>query len=1365
VNIRATSDQSIHGRPGLVNVFSTGNNNAITDIRTYAAIQTDNQPRVLARDTQNKLWLDNAVNVATLAGNNSLGVSMVPFRPPASPQAWMYVACETDYQKISAPMAGNNTVIAQKVGIAEPQVPLEAGPVAPSFYNFSGNNSNWAAGGTAQAPVINGTRVSDTAGNSIADPVIPTRYSVQVGASDAYQAEEIVSIGGTQVIVQDVVPPVAPLTIQGIYYYAGATGRCIIVPSQLPVGQEPPGLPQLGFLRRGALVELNSSEIVLVRNVTEGPNGALSFETSTVSTHASGETITGIPAIVVDGAHTGSIAGTLVEFLQEAGIGYITQSLGTNPFTQIPLQVDDYIHVSLLVGDPTQIVEIQIQFNVDSADTTFTQNIYYYSISPSVLAGVLTGGTTQNEALLATGQNILSLSQVTSIQQQIFSLQTSLQEAEAVPQVVNPNAVTQLQAAITALQNQLSSAALSASGSTSAGYAQWTEVMFPISALTRLGNDQTRTLANCTGVRIWVNSSGAGTAAWQPSTSYALGQLILDPAGHTQKVTTAGVSGATIPTFNDSGGTTSDGSVTWTDQGAGVSASTSISAGSLWVGGGSQPDIGDAGANYQYLAAPYSSLTGATGNPTPVMRYGVGPRRQAVTLKLPSAAYDPQIDTWAIYRYGGSITSYRFIGSTPSTSTTFTDNFFDDTAKAGNPVVETNFEPWPSIGLPFKSTGSIVATGTFIQVTDSSITWPSNILNWLPGTLIQIGGQNTFTLYARPTKISSTSYLFQIEESAGYIASAGSFWVNEPIIARQFLPYMDGPDAYGTLFAVGDQLRPGGVSWAQQNMPDSAPDTNYLELCDPSQPLMRPFVLQGVTLIASTARWWSLYPSFTQQGAYTQYEQPVGRAPITPWGCCTDKQNVYFWEKTGISRTSGGPAESLTDADLLNLFPHEGAQGQGVQGVDIVRNGVTWYAPDYSRAAQFRLKIVNKYLFAMYLDTTGAYRTLVCDLHGVPAWSQDIYGKGAISITDVWAPEQQSGSLLTSGTLYPAMYLADNAGNVYKEQNYTNDTNIPIDCVVGTFETDGGDLRAQQQFGDAYVDSLPANGLTVTPTSLNAPAAPAVTISGSTARTFSPVSVGGALTVKFFGLQFNWEDDYYHGQTIATHLYLWQPSLVPQPEIITNRIGEWTNCGQNGAKFFQGARIHLSTFNKSKNIQIRDSDTNALHAFQEMPVTAPGETIIACSFITPFVAHEVRDESQDSNPWLNWGLEYIWQPTPETVRVWITQASAMGLKGYMTVPRVEAAWSSTEPVTLTITSFDGVSPRVITLPATGGAYQKLLVTLTANKGQTYQWSATSPATFQLFLDDWIAWVGAWGRGGGMVPFQNLGGQFGNKAAI
>lgn len=58
------------------------------------------------------------------------------------------------------------------------------------------------------------------------------------------------------------------------------------------------------------------------------------------------------------------------------------------------------------------------------------------------------------------------------------------------------------------------------------------------------------------------------TQPWAANLTYNAGQTIVDPAGYVQQVTTAGTSGGTIPAFNETvGGTTNDGSVTWTNQG------------------------------------------------------------------------------------------------------------------------------------------------------------------------------------------------------------------------------------------------------------------------------------------------------------------------------------------------------------------------------------------------------------------------------------------------------------------------------------------------------------------------------------------------------------------------------------------------------------------------------------------------------------------------------------------------------------------------------------------------------------------------------------------------------------------------------
>ncbi len=58
---------------------------------------------------------------------------------------------------------------------------------------------------------------------------------------------------------------------------------------------------------------------------------------------------------------------------------------------------------------------------------------------------------------------------------------------------------------------------------------------------------------------------GGTFGGWAASHSYSVGTMILDSAGNTQRVTTAGTSGASAPSWAGTiGGTTTDNTVTWT---------------------------------------------------------------------------------------------------------------------------------------------------------------------------------------------------------------------------------------------------------------------------------------------------------------------------------------------------------------------------------------------------------------------------------------------------------------------------------------------------------------------------------------------------------------------------------------------------------------------------------------------------------------------------------------------------------------------------------------------------------------------------------------------------------------------------------
>jgi hypothetical protein len=1267
INVRGVGDNSTQTRPGIATLFQAGLSVFITDIRAYTALSTDNLPRILAHDGLDRIFLDTGVQVGTLlgSGGTSLGASMIPFRPNASPNPYMYIANGVDYQKFSAPVA--NAVSAQKVGIAEPQTPPDAAIFFGITAPFVSTAAFFVPGGTAGAAAA-AIRTTDTVGQVFLD-TYGFVYSVQVTNAAQYQKRMTLLIGGVQFLMQDVIPPLtAPLNVTGIFY-TGVGGRCVVVPSNLMSG---PGNDEssiyaqslVSTLRRGAIIKIGT-EFCLVLNVTSGPDGSVAIETSTTVTHVAGETLSSVATITVSASGGTPVAGQAIASNSSrttvtAGVGTLRAASLFNQFVAAnqAFQADDYISFGLKVDNLANLAEIKILFDV--GDGTFTKDFYYYTVRPSDIAAAVANSATQMAAV-----------------------QTMLQRA-IVDAKVGKAAGNQQQAS--------SGAQLSPGSNT------WTQIVFSLRELTRVGSDQSKTLQNTVAMQILWNASGTIVAE-------------VDNI------------------FN--------------------------------LFGGYQPDVGAVGAPYRYRVRPRSSVTGVVGNPSPAMRYGVSPRRESVDVHLPSAAYDSQIDTWDIFRYGGSVTSWRYVGSTPSrvdNNGRFTDNFGDAAARGGSALDFDNFEPWPSVDVPNNGTATSITGTTALVVSPST-----NITRYLPGTLVQFGGQNVYTLWARPTLVGGTTYLLQFVENAGVAASV-QYRILEPLLARQPLPYMFGVDAEGTLFACGDPLHPGTLYFSKNYAPDSAPDRYNIEISPPTEPLLGGEILDGLPFVASTEHWWRLYPQGTaylnpqnRVQRYTPVLQPIQRGMVAPFGHCTDGVSLFWWAKDGIWSSAKG---SLTDADLYNLFPHE-----GVPGTDVVYGGVTIKPPSYANAGLMRLVYSNYYLYAIYLDSDFIFRCLVYDVRR-EAWCLDLYPQ---FISTAYHVEQAPGSF---GTPNPVLLLGTRNNSitytalVCKQAPNINDNGTPIACVLATREYDGGDIRAGEQWGDIYLDSTPVargSAMTLTPMFLGQVAAAVKTVPQSTARVQQPISIGGELTTNFLGALLQWTDDFAL-QTGPTMLFAWQPSFLPQPEITTDRISNWDDGGSPGAKWVQGFVMEADTSNVAKGLSIQDADTLAVHTFTPT-VVHNGQSERAYSFDTPFIAHMMRVKPTDQVPWRFWDIKWIAEPTPETALTWKTQPSTHGLKGYMHVRQVSITYASSQVVTLAIAVFDGTSPVAIALPSTGGAVKKVVVPLTFNKGQLYSYNFTSAATFQVYQDKCEVLVGEWGRNGGYISRPLVGGTGGDEAKV
>jgi hypothetical protein len=214
----------------------------------------------------------------------------------------------------------------------------------------------------------------------------------------------------------------------------------------------------------------------------------------------------------------------------------------------------------------------------------------------------------------------------------------------------------------------------------------------------------------------------------------------------------------------------------------------------------------------------------------------------------------------------------------------------------------------------------------------------------------------------------------------------------------------------------------------------------------------------------------------------------------------------------------------------------------------------------------------------------------------------------------------------------------------------------------------------------------------------------------------------------------------------ASLIYAWQPTLVPQPETIVQRVTDWDDGGVIGDKFVQGCRIEADTGGVSKSFSLQSSDDLTLHALVETPIVFNGQSTKTFSVAVPFISHSMR-LVPDTIPWRLWRVQYVFEPYPSLAAEWQTELISHGLKGWQHIREINVPYLSTAPVTLKLVFDDQSVPIApITIPSSAGVQQKLLITVPANKFKlvSYGFSSSTPG-LRLWKDQVEVKVGPWGR--------------------
>lgn len=366
---------------------------------------------------------------------------------------------------------------------------------------------------------------------------------------------------------------------------------------------------------------------------------------------------------------------------------------------------------------------------------------------------------------------------------------------------------------------------------------------------------------------------------------------------------------------------------------------------------------------------------------------------------------DPQVDTIDVYRQTPGLDNFTYVLSVANSGTgAFTDSL-SDLMIANNPILNyNNYEPFPSIDLP--------RSGTLNSDGAGNLTWVSGDnfnVRWLPGTDILIsdstGAQIAYLLYNRPSSTTAMKAYNTTTTDTGFItfgyppAGTGLTWqIIAPDLAAEPSPVIWGPtpDSGGGSFMMGlDPLNPGDLLTSMGNNFDSAPSSQRLYICSPSEGLVNGIVTSELHVVFSPERFWLLYPNFSDAVAtvtgttgplWTPVQSAATRGLFMRYALGGLGALLAWRAKDGIFISEGGGSEKDISANIYNLFPH----GEPEPPSPVVIGDKTIYPPDDSRPNAQTITCVPGYIFYDYQDTTGAARTLVFDMEA-KGWVVDVY--------------------------------------------------------------------------------------------------------------------------------------------------------------------------------------------------------------------------------------------------------------------------------------------------------------------------------------------------------------------------------------
>lgn len=482
-NIRVYTEGVLESRPPIDTYITLGAGSDILKvphtIKTIIDKATGNFNRIVGQGT--KIFTgDGLVLDEKDSGYSGSPLFMVDFRPEQSVEAYVYIADENKFRKISV----SNLI--SDVGIDAPakSAVWAIGRRAEKIIDKidAGSEGQWNnLQGSATAPTLE-ERVNTTVQNFFTDGPLPNFATiVPTVFPTALLKDSIVAINGNDYIVSELVPsPLNPglATISKISYdnNVGPGLATIVLSVSSP------------DIKRNSILLINAIEYVRVLDVNRDSNGVPSIRTETVGVLTPGMSISGVNGfrIFTEIAYAGgeTITNNSIKTnVSAAGLSSIERIFNIDLLNTgvdgKPLTFDDHFYIALLIGDPTQLTELQVQLIIDD------NNYFYYPIAPNLFTASVAQTLPTTDVLLQAIQ-----------QRDLFSRIIRL------PDPTNSGQYYDLP-----IPDEGITFPVFDSTQTTLGR-QWTQAQINLRDFIRVGSDGSKGLRNITAIKVSVNTTG-----------------------------------------------------------------------------------------------------------------------------------------------------------------------------------------------------------------------------------------------------------------------------------------------------------------------------------------------------------------------------------------------------------------------------------------------------------------------------------------------------------------------------------------------------------------------------------------------------------------------------------------------------------------------------------------------------------------------------------------------------------------------------------------------------------------------------------------------------------------------------------------